>query len=97
MKRSYCVTVVTEIDFVGGVNEDIMNRHLDDIVEAVRAGAESVSTRVTAAVNVTYCGGGVIAAHASSGTAGDDAASAGGDAASPDDGAAISENPAART
>ena len=95
MKRSYCVTVVTEIDFVGAVNEDIMNRHLDDIVEAVRVGAESVSTRVTAAVNVIYCGGGVIAAHGSSGSAGDDAA--GDDAASADDGAASSEDPAART
>jgi hypothetical protein len=61
MKRSYCVTVVTEIDFVSAANDDVMERHLDDIVDAVRAAAESVSTRVTAAVHVTYCGGGVIA------------------------------------
>ena len=90
MKRSYCVTVVTEIYFVGAASEDVMNRHLDDIVEAVRAGAENVSTRVTAAVNVTYCGGGVIAADGSSGTAGDDDGPA-------DDGGASDEEPVAET
>ena len=67
MKRSYCITVVTEIDFVGAASDDVMDRHLDDIVAAVRDAAQGVSTRVTAAVNVTYCGGGVIAAPAQDG------------------------------
>lgn len=60
MERSFCVTVVTEIDFVQAASEDGINRHLADIIDAVRTAAGSISTRVTAAVNVTYCEGGVI-------------------------------------
>jgi len=60
MERSFCVTVVTEIDFVQAASEDVINRHLADIIDAVRSAAGSISTRVTAAVNVTYCEGGVI-------------------------------------
>lgn len=60
MERSFCVTVVTEIDFVQAVSEEVMSRHLEDIVDAVRTAAGSISTRLTSAVNVTYCEGGVI-------------------------------------
>jgi hypothetical protein len=60
MSTSFVVTVVTEIDFVGSASDDLVASHLERIVERVREAAESVSTRVTAAVHVTYCGGGAI-------------------------------------
>jgi hypothetical protein len=60
MSTSFVVTVVTEIDFVGSATDDMVASHLARIVEHVRHAADSVSTRVTAAVRVTYCDGGVV-------------------------------------
>jgi hypothetical protein len=62
MRRTYSVTVVTEIDFVGSPSDDVVESHLERIIEKVKAGAESVSTRVTGGVRVPYCGGTVVTA-----------------------------------
>ncbi len=60
MRRTYSVTVVTEIDFVGSPSDDVVHNHLERIIERVRAAADGVSTRVTGAVRVPYCGGTVV-------------------------------------
>lgn len=58
MSTRYVVTVLTEIDFVGTPEDDVLDSHLERLVERVREAAEGLSTRVTAAVRVPYCGGG---------------------------------------
>jgi hypothetical protein len=60
MRRTYSVTVVTEIDFVGSPSEAVVQNHLAHIIEKVQAAADSISTRVTRGVRVLYCGGTVV-------------------------------------
>jgi hypothetical protein len=60
MRRTYSVTVVTEIDFVGSPSDDVVHNHLARIIERVQAAADSVSTRVTGSVRVLYCGGTIV-------------------------------------
>jgi hypothetical protein len=62
MRRTFSVTVVTEIDFVGSPSDDVVQSHLDRLVERFKAAAESLSTRVTGGVRVPFCGGGVVTA-----------------------------------
>ena len=62
MRRTFSVTVVTEIDFVGSPSDDIVQSHLDRLIENLKAAAEGVSTRVTASVRVPFCGGAVVTA-----------------------------------
>ena len=61
MRRTFNITVVTEIDFVGTPSDDVVQSHLERLVDALREAAEGVSTRVTAGVRVAFCGGGVVA------------------------------------
>jgi hypothetical protein len=60
MRRTYSVTVVTEIDFVGSPSDEVVHTHLERLIERVKAAAESVSTRVTGSVQVPYCGGTIV-------------------------------------
>ena len=60
MRRTFSVTVVTEIDFVGSPSDDVVHSHLERLVDALGEAAENISTRVTAAVRVPFCGGGVV-------------------------------------
>jgi hypothetical protein len=60
MLRTYSVTVVTEIDFVDSPSAEVVHSHLERIIKNVKAGAESVSTRVTGSVRVPYCGGTIV-------------------------------------
>jgi hypothetical protein len=60
MRRTFSVTVVTEIDFVGSPNEDVVQSHLERLVDNVKQAAESLSTRVTGGVRVAFCGGNVV-------------------------------------
>jgi hypothetical protein len=62
VQRTYSVTVVTEIDFVGSPSDEVVQSHLERLVESLRAAAEGLSTRVTAGVRVPFCGGGVVTA-----------------------------------
>ena len=62
MRRTFSVTVVTEIDFVGSPSDDVVQSHLERLVESLKAAAESLSTRVTGSVRVPFCGGGVVTA-----------------------------------
>jgi hypothetical protein len=62
MRRTFKVTVVTEIDFVGSPSDDVVQGHLERLVESLKTAAESLSTRVTASVRVPFCGGGVVSA-----------------------------------
>ena len=62
MRRTFNVTVVTEIDFVGTPSDDVVHTHLERLIESLRTAAESLSTRVTAGVRVPFCGGGVVSA-----------------------------------
>jgi hypothetical protein len=60
MRRTYSVTVVTEIDFVGSPSDDVVQNHQERLVESLKTAAESLSTRVTAGVRVPYCGGTIV-------------------------------------
>ena len=62
MRRTFSVTVVTEIDFVGSPSEDVVKSHLERLLESLKAAAEGLSTRVTGSVRVPFCGGGVVTA-----------------------------------
>jgi hypothetical protein len=62
MRRTFSVTVVTEIDFVGSPTDDVVHSHLERLVESLKETAEGVSTRVTASVRVPFCGGAVVTA-----------------------------------
>ena len=62
MRRTFSVTVVTEIDFVGSPSDDVVQSHLERLVESLKGAAEGVSTRVTASVRVPFCGGAVVTA-----------------------------------
>jgi hypothetical protein len=62
MRRTFSVTVVTEIDFVDSPNDDVVQSHLERLVDSLRETAEGISTRVTAGVRVAFCGGGVLTA-----------------------------------
>ncbi len=62
MRRTFSVTVVTEIDFVGSPSDEVVQSHLERIIESLKAAAEGVSTRVTASVRVPFCGGAVVTA-----------------------------------
>ena len=62
MRRTFSVTVVTEIDFVGSPSDEVVQSHLERLVESLKAAAEGVSTRVTAGVRVPFCGGTVVTA-----------------------------------
>ena len=62
MRRTFSVTVVTEIDFVGSPSDDDVQSHLERLVESLKGAAEVVSTRVTASVRVPFCGGAVVTA-----------------------------------
>jgi hypothetical protein len=66
MRRTFSVTVVTEIDFVGSPSDKVVQSHLERIVESVKTAAEGVSTRVTASVRVAFCGGAAVTAAGSS-------------------------------
>jgi hypothetical protein len=57
MLRTFQLTVVTEIDFVGSPSEDIVQNHLRSLAESLKQAAQSLSTRVTGSVRVPYCGG----------------------------------------
>jgi hypothetical protein len=39
MRRTYSVTVVTEIDFVGPPSDDVVQSHLERLVESLKAAA----------------------------------------------------------
>ena len=60
MRRTFSVTVVTEIDFVGSPSDEVVQSHLERIVESLKTAAEGVSTRVTASVRVPFCGGAAV-------------------------------------
>jgi hypothetical protein len=60
MQRTFSVTVVTQIDFVGTPSDDVVQSHLERLVDSLREAAEGISTRVTAGVRVAFCGGGVV-------------------------------------
>ena len=62
MRRTFSVTVVTEIDFVGSPSDDVVQSHLERLLESLKAAAEGLSTRVTSSVRVPFCGGGVVTA-----------------------------------
>jgi hypothetical protein len=62
MRRTFSVTVVTEIDFVGSPSDDVVQSHLERLVASLKAAAEGLSTRVTGSVRVPFCGGGVVTA-----------------------------------
>ena len=62
MRRTFSVTVVTEIEFVGSPSDKVVQSHLERIVESVKTAAEGVTTRVTASVRVPFCGGAVVTA-----------------------------------
>jgi hypothetical protein len=61
MQRTFSVTVVTEI-FVGSPSDEVVQSHLERLIESLKAAAEGVSTRVTASVRVPFCGGAVVTA-----------------------------------
>ena len=61
MRRTFNITVITEIDFVGTPSDDVVQSHLERLVDALREAAEGVSRRVTAGVRVAFCGGDVVA------------------------------------
>jgi hypothetical protein len=60
MLRTFSVTVVTEIDFVGSPSDDVVHSHLERLVDSLKEAAESLSTRVTGGVRVAFCGGSVV-------------------------------------
>ena len=62
MRRTFTVTVVTEIDFVGSPSDDVVKSHLERLLESLKTAAEGLSTRVTGSVRVPFCGGGVVTA-----------------------------------
>ena len=62
MRRTFSVTVVTEIDFVGSPSDDVVKSHLERLLENLKTAAEGLSTRVTGSVRVPFCGGGVVTA-----------------------------------
>jgi hypothetical protein len=62
MRRTFSVTVVTEIDFVGSPGEDVVHRHLEDLVDRLKEAAEGLTTRVTGSVRVAYSGGSLVTA-----------------------------------
>ncbi len=43
MRRTFSVTVVTEIDFVGSPSDEVVQSHLERIVESLKAAAEGVA------------------------------------------------------
>jgi hypothetical protein len=61
MRRTFSVTVVTEVDFVGTPSDEVVHSHLERLVDSLREAAEDISTRVAAGVRVAFCGGGVVA------------------------------------
>jgi hypothetical protein len=62
MRRTFSMTVVTEIDFVGSPGEDIVQSHLERLADTLKQAAEGLSTRVTTGVRVAFCGGHVVTA-----------------------------------
>jgi hypothetical protein len=62
MRRTFSVTVVTEIEFVGSPSDDVVQKHLERIIDKVKAAAAGVTTRVTASVRVPFCGGAIVTA-----------------------------------
>ena len=62
MRRTFTMTVVTEIEFVGSPSEDIVHNHLQALADALKQAAEGLSTRVTSSVRVPFCGGSLVTA-----------------------------------
>ena len=60
MRRTFSMTVVTEIDFVGTPSDDIVHNHLQALADSLKQAAESLSTRITSSVRVPFCGGTVV-------------------------------------
>ena len=64
MRKTFIVTVVTEIDFSGSSDERVVQDHLERLVERMEASARKLSTRVTKSVRVRLSGGGLASAPA---------------------------------
>jgi hypothetical protein len=62
MQRTFLVTVVTEVTFVGEATDELAQAHLGRLTERLSDAAAGTLTRVTSGVHVTWAGGGVLPA-----------------------------------
>jgi hypothetical protein len=61
---TFCITTVVDVHFVTEPSDSVTSATLGKLIERIREGVESHSTRVISGIDVTFCDGGVVGGEA---------------------------------